>query len=128
MIEITATAEDNGSLDLSNLTTGGFGIDIYTVTSADGFNELGAAEGFDPNIDYEFVILTTIGGITGFDAEDFIIDDYGFQNSGAWEWSIDQDGNNLVLKASAYTLVPEPSSLALLGLGALTVLLRRKRF
>jgi subtilase-type serine protease len=124
LIEITATMEENGSLDLSNLTTGGFGIDIISL---DALNDLGIAEGFDdPNAEYEFVILTTVGGITGFDAENFAINDAGFQNSGTWDWSIEQDGNNLVLSATGYTLVPEPSSTALLALGGLAMMMRRK--
>ena len=64
---------------------------------------------------------------TSIDAENFAIYDNLFSNSGTWEWSIEQDGNNLVLKAVGYTLVPEPSSLALLGMGGLGLLLRRKR-
>ena len=87
VMHITATAGDQGVLDLSQLTTGGFGIQLVTLND---LNQNGnPAEGFDdPNADYEFVILTTVGGITGFDAEDFVIYDRGFANSGSWEWSI----------------------------------------
>ena len=125
LIDITATEIENGSLDLSQLTTGGFGIDVISL---DALNDLGLAEGFDdPNGEYEFVILTAIGGITGFEADDFTINDDGFNNSDSLSWSINQDGNNLVLKATGYTLVPEPSSSSILGVSVFIMLLRRKR-
>ena len=125
LIDITATEIENGSLDLSQLTTGGFGIDVISL---DALNDLGLAEGFDdPNGAYEFVILTAIGGITGFEADDFTINDDGFNNSDSLSWSINQDGNNLVLKATGYTLVPEPSSSSILGVSVFIMLLRRKR-
>jgi hypothetical protein len=125
LIDITATEIENGSLDLSQLTTGGFGIDVISL---DALNDLGLAEGFDdPNGAYEFVILTAIGGITGFEADVFTINDDGFNNSDSLNWSINQDGNNLVLKATGYTLVPEPSSSSILGVSVFIMLLRRKR-
>ena len=125
LVDITANGNDSGSLDLSHLITGGFGIDIISLENTFA---LGAAEGFDdPNGEYEFVILTAIGGIKDFEAEDFVLNDAGFSNSGSWDWSIAQDGNNLVLSATGYTLVPEPTSSALLALGGLAVMMRRKR-
>ena len=125
LIDITATEIENGSLDLSQLTTGGFGIDVISL---DALNDLGLAAGFDDlNGEYEFVILTAIGGITGFEADDFTINDDGFNNSDSLSWSINQDGNNLVLKATGYTLVPEPSSSSILGVSVFIMLLRRKR-
>ena len=81
----------------------------------------------DPNALYEFVIATATGGIIGFEAEDFVVNNKNFINSGSWEWIIAQDGNNLVLQASSSELIPEPSSVALLGLGALGLMLRRRR-
>jgi hypothetical protein len=125
LIDITATEIENGSLDLSQLTAGGFGINIVSL---DALNATGSATGFDgPNSEYEFVIVTTVGGITGFEADDFTINDDGFNNSDSLSWSINQDGNNLVLKATGYTLVPEPSSSSILGISVFFMLLRRKR-
>ena len=122
-----------GTLDLANLSSGGFTIDIDSLTTS---NAAGDADGFDTYIkdgdiaDYSFVIATASGGITGFDAGDFVLDSSGFSNSietyYGWNWaiSLSLSGNDLVLGASA---VPEPSSTALLGLGALALALRRKR-
>ena len=119
-----------GTLDLTNLTTDGFTIDIDSLTSS---NISGAPEGFDiyddsyTVFDYEFVIATASDGITGFSADKFILDSSGFsalQPGQGWYWDIVEDNNNLVLQAFA---VPEPSSTALLGLGALVLAFRRKR-
>ena len=120
-----------GTLDLANLSSGGFTIDIDSLTTS---NAAGDADGFDTYIkdgdiaDYSFVIATASGGITGFEAGDFVLDSSGFSNSietyYGWNWAISLSGNDLVLGASA---VPEPSSTALLGLGALALALRRKR-
>ena len=117
-----------GALDLTNLTQGGFTIDINSLTSG---NIAGDAVGFDTwtkgnpgDVDYSFIIATASSGITGFDAADFILDSSGFSNAPSWEWGIVLSGGDLVLEAYA---VPEPSSTALLGLGGLALALRRRR-
>ena len=114
-----------GALDLTSLTAGGFTIDIDSLTlgnvagNAAGFTGL-AFDGY-PDVDASFTIATA-GSISGFDASLFSLDDSGFVNGGYWE--IREDANSLVLDFYA---VPEPSSAALLGLGGLALMLRRKR-
>ena len=117
-----------GTLDLSNLTSGGFTIDIDSLTSG---NIAGDAVGFDTwtkgspgDVDYSFTIATASSGITGFDDSLFTLDYSGFSNAPGWDWAIVESGNSLVLQAFA---VPEPSSTVLLGLGALALSFRRKR-
>ena len=117
-----------GSLDLSSLTAGGFTIDIDSLTSG---NIAGDAVGFDTwtkgspgDVDYSFTIATASSGITGFDADNFTLDSSGFSNAPSWEWGIVLSGSDLVLEAYA---VPEPSSTALISLGGLALILRRKR-
>jgi autotransporter-associated beta strand protein len=115
-----------GALDLTNLGTGGFTIDINSLTTG---NIVGAPEGFDTyteadgNFDYEFIIASATS-INGFDVADFVLDDSGFNTAPGWDWQIKLSGTDLVLEAYA---VPEPSSTALLGLGSLALMLRRKR-
>ena len=116
------------SFDLSGLSAGGFTIDITSLTTG---NVAGLAAGFDYSglafgdpFATTFTILTLdSGNITGFDAGDFVLDDGNFVN-GKLEWSLDAVGADLVLSA---VFVPEPSSTALLGLGGLALMLRRKR-
>jgi fibronectin-binding autotransporter adhesin len=116
------------SFDLSGLSAGGFTIDIDSLTTG---NDAGLAAGFDYSglafgdpFATTFTILTLdSGNITGFDAGDFVFDTSGFAND-KLEWSIAATGSDLVLSA---VFVPEPSSTALLGLGGLALMLRRKR-
>ena len=117
-----------GTLDLSLLSAGGFTIDIDSLTSG---NIAGDAVGFDTwtkgnpgDVDYSFTIATASGGITDFSADKFSFDSSGFTNGPSWDWQIKLSGTDLVLEAYA---VPEPSSTALLGLGGLALMLRRKR-
>ena len=112
------------TFDLSGITTN-FDIDITSLTLgnapglADGFTGL-AFDGY-PDVDFSFTIATA-NDIVGFDASKFTLNSSAFQNGGYWE--IREDANSLVLDFYA---VPEPSSTALLGLGGLALMLRRKR-
>ena len=117
-----------GALDLTNLSAGGFTIDIDSLTSG---NIAGDADGFGSYIqldgiaDYSFTIASADSFVDDyFDASLFNLDYSGFSNAPGWDWGIIRTGNDLVLQAFA---VPEPSSSALLGLGALALMLRRKR-
>jgi len=136
----------DGTLDLSSLSASGFTINI---TSLDLDNNLGAAAGFDEfNLTlgdltgyYSFLVAETTLGIIGFDENLFDVDTSDFLNSDpSWDWSIVQENNNLFLEATSTSqvflsqqfsfglnAVPEPSSTALLGLGGLALLMRRKR-
>lgn len=69
-----------------------------------------------------WTILTTTGGITGFNASEWTLNLAGFSSSPAYSgnFSLGTVGNNLVL---TYT-VPEPSSILLFSLGALVTLQR----
>ena len=116
-----------GTLDLANLSAGGFTIDIDSLAGA----VAGDAAGFDTwtkgnpgDVDYSFIIATASGGITDFSADKFSFDSSGFTNGPSWDWQIKLSGGDLVLEAYA---VPEPSSTALLGLGGLALALRRRR-
>jgi autotransporter-associated beta strand protein len=117
-----------GALELGSLGSGGFTIDIDSLTAG---NIAGDAVGFDTwtkgnpgDVDYSFIIATASGGINNFDADKFTLDSSGFTNGPSWDWQIKLNGSDLVLEAYA---VPEPSSSALLGLGALAIALRRRR-
>ena len=115
-----------GALDLTNLTAGGFTIDITSLTTA---NDPGLAAGFDySGLAYgdsygTTFIIASADTISGFDAGLFTLDDSAFVN-GKLDWSIIESGTDLVLSA---VFVPEPSSTTLLGLGGLALALRRRR-
>jgi fibronectin-binding autotransporter adhesin len=116
----------DGTLDLTNLSTGGFTIDITSLTTANdpgfaaGFSYSGLAYGDSFGTTF---IIASANTISGFDTGLFTLDDSAFVN-GKLDWSIIESGNDLVLSA---VFVPEPSSTALLGLGLSSLLLRRKR-
>jgi len=113
------------TFDLSGITTG-FNIDITSLTGA---NDAGLADGFDNTgksyLDpYESFTILSFTSLTGtFDASEFNLLTGNFANSKV-DWNIDIVGTDLVLNA---VFVPEPSSAALLGLGGLALMLRRKR-
>ena len=118
-----------GTLTIASTALNPFIIDIDSW-SGGGLGEAARFDSFskgDGIFDYEFIIATASGGIIGFDASLFSLDDSGFTNSNpqaGWYWEITADANNVYLQAFA---VPEPSSTALLGLGGLVLALRRRR-
>jgi autotransporter-associated beta strand protein len=119
----------NGTLDLTNLSNLGFAINLWSL-SASSPDLNGEALNFDNALAQSWTILTTSGGITGFDADDFAINTAanngttGFSNSLAGgSFALVQSGNNLQLN---FAPVPEPRA-ALLGSLGMIALLRRRR-
>jgi autotransporter-associated beta strand protein len=125
------TWEDGGAYlwELADLTGGaGVGWDLLTINGALTLGSL-TAGGFTLNID-SYGAYTAVGGnyslliadaasISGFDASLFTISD----SIGLDQLELVQSGNGLYLN---FTVIPEPSTYALLGLGALTITLLRK--
>ena len=102
--------------------------DILITSLTNPGNVSGLADGFDYTglsyLDsYASFTIATATSISGFDASDFNLNDSSFLNPKVG-WSIENIGNDIVLNAF---FVPEPSSTALLGLGGLALMLRRKR-
>jgi T5SS/PEP-CTERM-associated repeat protein len=115
-----------GALAVDATPSTPFHLKLATVCSG---GQPGTLDNFSATAPTSWTILTTTGGITGFDATKFTIDTTGFLNpTDSGLFSLAQNGNNLVLN---FTPVPEPSTWALLitGLATLTAsaLRRRKR-
>jgi len=113
----------DGTLDLTGLTDDGFEIDIISLSHPDHTN--GDAANFDSLTSYEWEFVSTTAGITGFDADDFVLDDSLFTNDlDGGAFSVEQNGNSLEI---VFTPIPEPGTLAILGLGGVGMLLLRRR-
>jgi autotransporter-associated beta strand protein len=119
-----------GSLDLTSLTTGGFNINLWSLSST-GPDVNGDALNFSTTTNYTWILASTTTGITGFDATNFILNagtnngTSGFSNAlDGGAFTISQSGNSLLLN---YTAVPEPSVAVLGGMGLLALLRRRRR-
>lgn len=98
-----------------------------SIFSLDALNAAGLVGANGGNLFAEtsnsWTILTTTGGISGFDASNWALDTLGFQDSDTGTWSLASTGNDLVL---SYTAIPEPSTALLAALGALALLRRRR--
>jgi autotransporter-associated beta strand protein len=118
---------------LKGISTGHDWLDITgtLAVTADTFNpfvielsSMGAAvTNWDNTQDYTWTIVTASTAVTGFAANLFSLDTSGFTANNALDpmgvFSISADANNVYLH---YNVVPEPSSLALLMFGAMTVM------
>lgn len=122
----TTAGTDFDRIDITvgglNLTGTAYQLDI---TSLNALNQAGAVANFSET-NRTWTILTTAGGITGFDASKWSLLTGNFTSSPAWAgtWSLGQSGNDLVL---SYTAVPEPSVCVLLALGATWLLYIQRR-
>jgi|GEM_PF-1883782 len=124
----------DGELIVTASSHNPFAINLWTLASI-GPDVDGAALNFDPSLDYSWDILTTTGGILGFDEtlfELFIISSNGtggFVNPLAGgHFSLRQAGNDLVLDFNARSVaMPEPTTSAMTMLGLGVMALRRRR-
>lgn len=114
----------NGTLSLTATSGSPFNLTLASYSNTTGAPDVLA--GFDSSSSYTWQIASGTS-MTGFDPSAFNVDTSSFQNSlGTGQFFLTQSGNDLFLN---FTPVPEPSTVALLSLGAsvLVVAGRRRR-
>jgi autotransporter-associated beta strand protein len=116
------TAFDQLGLTTLNLS-GGSGSYVLNVLGLTAGNTTGLVPNFS-EINRSWTILTTSGGISNFNAASWSINTTGFSDPDTGNWSLAQNGNDLVL---SYNVIPEPHVSLLGGLGVLLLLGRRRR-
>jgi hypothetical protein len=123
---ITAGTDfDQVSLASSLNLTGGSASYLLNVLSLTGSNTAGIVPNF-AETSQSWNVLSTAGGITGFDAASWTLNTGSFTsaNAATGTFSLAQSGNNLVL---SYNPVPEPTGPAFLAATGALFLVRRKR-
>ena len=103
--------------------TGGSASYILNILSLTSSNVAGNVQDFS-EVNRSWTILTSNGGITGFNAANWLINSAGFADNETGSWALALSGNDLVL---SYAAVPEPDVAALIGGLGMLVLLRRRR-
>ena len=125
-------SSSTGTLNLTNLTKGGFTINVNALAAGFAYNSgdtAGTVYDLQFGKTYSWTIASFGGGITGFNASDFTINHTAFDTVNTPSiWSITEVGNNIVINA----ITPEPSGLLLaasacLGLGVLVRRYRNRR-
>ena len=120
----TTAGTDFDRLGLNTLDlTGTVGSYILNVLSLTASNVAGNVPNFS-EVNRSWTVLTSSGGITGFNAANWTINTTGFTDVTTGNWALAQTGNDLVL---SYAAVPEPDVAALIGGLGMLVLLRRRR-
>jgi hypothetical protein len=112
-----------GSLNLSSASANSIRLDLISLLAD---NTPGNVPGFF-EANRQWTIVTTSGGITGFDVSHWDIVDTGFTSAPPWTgtWAVSASANQIFLNYSA-NVIPEASSVSLFGLGLLVVLARRR--
>ncbi|MDQ8163840.1 MAG: ubiquitin-like protein [Gemmatimonadota bacterium] len=105
------------SVDLSATGSGTYTLNLFTIAPAVPYvrpEELGPMPDFDGQRAYDWTFLTATGGISGFAADQFVINSGYFANAVYGSFAVVQQGNSLAL---SYTPVPEPSTWVLVMTG-----------
>lgn len=112
----------NGTLTIDATADSKFTVSLLSLNQS---LQSGEIADFDPFEDYSWLVLTTSGGIEGFDMDVFTFDYTGFVGEEAvGRFSLAQQGNNLYVQ---YAAAPEPTRMVLLLGAGITMVLRRRR-